>query len=39
MEQKILSLNNQELLQLYRLLIEHKEYLETENKTLTEEQE
>lgn len=38
MEEKILNLNNQELLQLYRLLLEHKDYLETEKKKLLEEE-
>ena len=32
MEEKVKSLSNQELIQVYRLLLEHKEYLEVEKK-------
>ena len=30
MEEKLKKMNNEELLQLYRLVTEHKEYVETE---------
>ncbi len=36
MEEKIKEINNQELLQIYRLIIEHLEYLETEKKKVEE---
>ena len=36
MEEKIKDVNNQELLQIYRLIIEHLDYLETEKKKVEE---
>ena len=36
MEEKIKEINNQELLQIYRLILEHLEYLETEKKKVEE---
>ena len=37
MKDKIIKLTNKELIALYRLLLEHKEYLENEKKKLEEE--
>lgn len=37
MEEKIINLSNQELIKVYRLLLEHKEFLENEKKKLEEE--
>ncbi len=37
MGEKIKEITNDELLSLYRLIIEHQEYLETEKKKLEEE--
>ena len=37
MKEKIIKLTNKELLSIYRLLLEHKEYLENEKKKLEEE--
>lgn len=36
MEEKIKEANNQELLQIYRLIIEHLDYLESEKKKVEE---
>lgn len=36
MKEKIVNLTNQELIQLYRLLIEHKEFLDNEKKKIEE---
>ncbi len=38
MKEEIAKLTNQELLAVYRLLLEHKEYIETEKKKMEEEQ-
>lgn len=36
MKEKIVNLTNQELIQVYRLLIEHKEFLDNEKKKIEE---
>lgn len=36
MEEKIKEISNQELIQIYRLIIEHIEYLENEKKKIEE---
>ena len=36
MEEKIKEISNQELLQIYRLILEHLEYLETEKNKVEE---
>jgi len=36
MNEKIVNVSNQELIQLYRLILEHKEFLENEKKKLEE---
>ena len=39
MEEKIKELTNQELVQIYRMIVEHLEYLENEKRKVTEEEE
>ena len=36
MKEKIVNLTNQELIQVYRLLMEHKEFLDNEKKKIEE---
>ena len=38
MEEKVLKLSNQELIQIYRMILEHKEFLENEKRKMEEEQ-
>lgn len=39
MEEKIKELTNQELMQVYNMIMDHLEYLENEKKKVTEEEE
>ncbi len=39
MEEKIKELTNQELVQIYRMIVEHLEYLENEKRKVLEEEE
>lgn len=38
MEEKLKNLSNQELVQLYRMIVEHLEYLENEKNKVTEDE-